>query len=172
MGRPALVAIAEYHNDLVAALGMYFRADSPDLVPRFAGYTPEEVRAKLSERLEETDLRSAFVVLTIVEAAFRLDYEQRCRRKLKDDLSRIFRGIYKVRRNLVRLDIDILEPWTRTQPGSRKLISELRGALRSRDWFAHGRYWEPRLGNRKYDFNFVYGLAEDVFSNLELYDLN
>lgn len=82
---------------------------------------------------------------------------------MKDSLSRAFRAIYKSRKTRVSLESDIFEAWIENSTGSRQLISELRGAFKFRHWLAHGRYWEPKLG-RKYDFNFVYSLADDVLN--------
>ena len=169
MGRTLLVAIAEYHNDVIASLELYFTDRSPDFVTRFSGYSREDLRSELSSRLEETDLRSALEILTRLEAAFRIDFEYRCQKKLKDVLSRAFRGVRKHRRTAVRLDEDIFETWKQNHADSRKLIGELRGAFRFRDWLAHGRYWEPKLG-RKYDFDYLYGLADNVFGNLLLHE--
>jgi hypothetical protein len=156
MDSDTIVEIAEYNNDLMASLILY----SPSFVStRFFGRPPQEV---LTARIEETDLRSAFFVLTAVEAAFRTDYLYRCQKKMKDDLSRALREIYKDRKENASLDEDIFETWKEksSAPGPR-LIGELRGAFKFRHWLAHGRYWEPKLG-RKYDFNFVYSLADDV----------
>jgi hypothetical protein len=161
MDRGNIVEVAEYHNDVVASL-RYFSKTSPSFVStRYFGRPPDDV---LAARIEETDLRSAFFVLTALEAAFRIDYLYRCQRKMKDDLSRAFRVIYKDRGKNASLDEDIFEAWKEksSAPGPR-LISELRGAFNFRHYLAHGRYWEPRLG-RKYDFNFVYSLADDVLS--------
>jgi hypothetical protein len=71
----------------------------------------------------------------------------------------------------VRLDEDIFEAWRQNHPDSQKVIGELRGAFLLRDWFAHGRYWEPKLG-RKYDFDYVYTLADVVFDNLSLHEID
>src|SRR5271165_2086491 len=176
MGKATLEAIAEYHYDVVASLRLYVSEESPDFLARLNEEAPEflasflaeptdklraELMKRLAVRLEETDLRSAFVILTIVEATFRLDYKYRCEKRLKDDLSRDFRAIYKDRKTAVRLDEDIFEAWKRNYPDSQRLISELRGAFGLRDWFAHGRCWEPKLG-RKYDFDYVYTLADVV----------
>jgi hypothetical protein len=167
MGRAVLEEIARYHNDVVDSLGLYFSEKSPDFLSRFSAYSAEEVQTELTRRLEETELRSAFVILTIVEAAFRLDYKYRCEKKLEDDLSRAFRAIHRSRKNGVRLDEDIFETWRQKQTSSRGLIGDLRGAFKFRHWIAHGRYWEPKLG-RKYDFDSVYDLADIVFGNLSL----
>ncbi len=111
-------------------------------------------------------------MLTALEAAFRVDYLYRCQKKMKDDLSRAFRKIYRDREENARLDEDIFETWKRKSlaPGPR-LIGELRGAFKFRHWLAHGRYWEPKLG-RKYDFNFIYSLADDVLNAFPLLEFN
>ena len=49
-----------------------------------------------------------------------------------------------------------------------KLIGDLRGAFRFRHWLAHGRYWNPKLG-QKYDFVSVYSLAANVLGDFPLF---
>jgi hypothetical protein len=163
MGSAAIEAIAEYHNDVDRSLRLYFSEVSPSFSTRFFGLRPEEIQSELFARLEETDQRSAFFVLTTLEAAFRTDYEYRCQKRMKDGLSRRFRAIYKRRETAVSLDEEIFEAWRENSPGLQQLIGELRGAFRFRHWLAHGSYWVPKLG-RKYDFNFVYALADDVLN--------
>lgn len=71
----AIDAIAEYHNDVDRSLRFFFSELSPDFGVRFFGLTSDEIREVLDERLEETDQRSGFFILTSLEAAFRVDYE-------------------------------------------------------------------------------------------------
>lgn len=168
MANAAIVRIAGYHNDVIASLKLYFSDVSPNFQERFFGRTPEEIAIELSARLEETDLRSALAIFSAMEAAFRIDYEQRCQARMKDDLSRAFRAMYKVRKRRVGLEEDIFEAWKHKWPGSRQLIGSLRGAFKFRHWLAHGRYWKPRLARKKYDFDSVYDLAEAVFNSLPL----
>jgi hypothetical protein len=163
MGSMAIEAIAEYHNDVDRSLRQYFSNVSPSFSTRFLGFRHDEIQTELAARLEETDQRSACFVLTTLEGAFRIDYECRCQRRMKDDLSRSFRALYKRQDTRVSLDKEIFEAWRKTSPGLGRLIGELRGAFRFRHWLAHGRYRLPKLG-RKYDFNFVYALADDVLS--------
>src|ERR1035437_2116457 len=90
MDSDTIVEIAEYHNDVVASL-KYFSKTSPSFIStRYFGRPLGDV---LAARIEETDLRSAFFVLTALEAAFRIDYLYRCQKKKRDDLSRAFRDI-------------------------------------------------------------------------------
>jgi hypothetical protein len=165
MDSNTILEVAEYRNDVVASL-KYFSKTSPSFIStRYFGRPLDDV---LAARIEETDLRSAFFVLAALEAAFRVDYLYRCQRKMKDDVSRAFRVIYRDRDQNARLDEDIFETWKENSsaPGPR-LIGELRGAFNFRHYLAHGRYWEPKLG-RKYDFNFVYSLADNVLNTFPL----
>jgi hypothetical protein len=165
MDSNTIVEVAEYHNDVVASLKCFSKTSPSFISTRYIGRSLGDV---LAARIEETDQRSAFFVLTALEAAFRVDYLYRCQKKMKDDLSRAFRVIYKDREGNASLDEDIFEIWKEKSltPGPR-LIGELRGAFKFRHHLAHGRYGEPRLG-RKYDFNFIYSLADDVLKAFPL----
>ena len=137
MANAAILDIAEYHSDVVSSLRLYFSQVPASFGPRFVGRRLDEV---LASRVEETDLRSALAILANLEAAFRVDYESRCQKKMKDSLSRAFRAIYKSRKTRVSLENDIFEAWWDNSTGSRQLISELRRAFKFRHWLAHGRY--------------------------------
>jgi len=158
--------IVKYHDDVLSALYAFFRNSSRDFTARYGGHNAEEIQAFLTARLEETDLRSALILLAAVEAAFRIDYQVRCKQKLKDDLSREFRGLYKKYELRVRLEDDILEVWKKYYPGQGALIGELRGAFKFRHWLAHGRYYDPKLG-RRYDYQSVFTLADAALHDLE-----
>ncbi|MGB7585098.1 MAG: hypothetical protein WBM11_09655 [Terriglobales bacterium] len=173
MGNETIDAIAEYQNDVDVSLRLYFREVSTEFSARFPGRRVDEVRFAwdqlLATRLEETDQRSAFFVLTGLERAFRTDYDCRCKKRLKDDLSRVFRATRKYRKARVRLDEDIFEAWREKRPDLRRLIGELRSAFRFRNHLAHGRYGEP---GRIYDFVSVYDLAVGVLNAFQLQDID
>lgn len=162
---PALTldGLAECHQDIDSSLRLYYSHVSPDYLIRFAGEPLEKIRQRLELRLKEADERSAFVVLTALEARFRADFQIRCQKRLKDPLSKYFREIEKTHRQSVRLDENILEGWRKHTNVSAKDISALRSAFRFRHWFAHGRYYPPKFG-RKYDFDYVYLMAESIIS--------
>jgi hypothetical protein len=155
--------LAGYHQDVVTSLRFYFNPSAPTFIARFAGQSLHEVDAELALRLHESDVRSTFAVITSLETTFRVDFDLRCRKRLKDNLSVYFRRIEKTYRNRVRLNEHILEGWKRHSSASAALISELRGAFKFRHWVAHGRYWTPKLG-RKYDFAYIHLLAEAIVS--------
>ena len=169
MGSLSIIEIAGYHNDVVDSLKLYFSEISPNFSDRFFGRSPREIASELASRIEETDRRSAFFILTALEAAFQADYLRRCQEKTKGDVSDAFRLIYRKRKQKARLDDDIFQTWREKSsvPGPQ-LISRLRDAFNFRHWLAHGRYYEPNLGRKKYDFNFVYSLADDVLNAFPL----
>ncbi len=64
---------------------------------QFTFYTPDEVLAERDERLDEAGAASSLVVLASIEAAFQVDYLQRCYKKYRDQLSRSLRELYQTR---------------------------------------------------------------------------
>jgi hypothetical protein len=163
-----LPEIAEHHADLESSLRLYFSKISPTFEARFLGYSATETVDELAERINEIDLSSSLAVLASLEAAFRIDYLQRCYRRGKDIVSRIFRDIYKEKESQARLDEDIFQTWADNSTVPRRMIGDLRGAFRFRHWLAHGRYWTPKLG-RKYSFSDVFVLADDVVRTFPFY---
>jgi hypothetical protein len=166
-----LDAIAAHHEDVVAALRLYFSPASPTYIRRFAGRLIDEITSELESRLLEEDVRSMLAVLTSLEAHFRADFNLRCRQRLKDDLSRHFRQIERARGDRVRLDEDILEGWgtyaSATPISIGVLIGRLRGALKLRHWLAHGRYWSRKPGSHQNDFYSILVLAEQVIQGFQ-----
>jgi hypothetical protein len=161
--------IAAHHQDLESSLTLYFSAGSPSYLVRFVGYATTEVTDELGERLEEADLASSLTVLASVEAAFRIDYLQRCYRRKKDPVSRAFGRIYKAKQQYASLEDEIFEAWVHNSSGTRSIIGDLRSVFRFRHWLAHGRYWTPKLG-RRYGFDDVFALANLTLRSFPFYD--
>jgi mRNA-degrading endonuclease RelE of RelBE toxin-antitoxin system len=101
---------------------------------------------------------------------FIIDYHSRCEKKLKDDLSKDFRKIYKKTTN-IRVDFKehILDTWSKHNPGN-PLLNELNSLFLYRHWIAHGRYWLPKINTLKYDFNYLYLIALQIKTNFNLYE--
>ena len=66
--------LASYHQDTEASLRLFFSPPAPAFAVRFAGKQISEVEQELTARLDESDVRSAFAVLTRLEASFRIDF--------------------------------------------------------------------------------------------------
>lgn len=154
--------VAVSHSDTAKSIRFYYGHPSIQAQDsKFVGYSVSEVEQERDQLLEELDKNSAFNVLAALEASFRIDFLQRCYDRRKDPLSRRFRDLEKVRGSKVALEEDILDSWITHDPAVKSLLSKLKGAFRYRHWLAHGRYWEPKLG-QKYDFFSVYLLAQGV----------
>ena len=129
--------------------------------PALVGLTPNEL-SELFRRYElELDLGACLILMAATEAALRIDFNHRVSKKLKDALSRNFRDIKRRRGEKIRLDEDILTPWCALASSTQRAVSEFRGALRLRDWLAHGRYWNAKLG-RQYDSQDIFNLSAAV----------
>ncbi len=163
---PAIQEVARYYDDLEKSLRLYFSPVAPSYKIRFGGYSLAEVETELDGRLAELDMASTLTILAAIEAAFRIDYLQRCYLKKKEPVSRAFRSLHREKGTKVSLEDDILEVWKRHGGVPSALIGNLRGAFKFRHWLAHGRYWVPKL--RKYDYLTVYPLAETALKILPL----
>jgi uncharacterized protein YutE (UPF0331/DUF86 family) len=131
----------------------------------FATYTSEELSNELERRIDELDKSTAFTVLAAIEAHLRIDFSQKCAKRKIDLLSKKFRELNEEKGQKLPLD-DILEIW-RQHISRKSVISELRGALKYRNWLAHGRYWKAKLG-QKYDYYSVLILAKNIQMELEI----
>lgn len=132
----------------------------------FLGYTKEELQAELESRLDELDKTCALSLLAAIEAHINVDFYQRCYNKGKDDLSRRFREIEKLKGTKVSLSDDILESWSKVC-SKKSVVSDIRSALNYRHWLAHGRYWVAKL-DKKYDFFSILTLANLVQNEFEI----
>ncbi len=106
-------------------------------------------------------------ILSNVEAGFRVDYVIRTKKRFKDPISRKFRDLFKIKKEKVGLENEILEIWKEEHPEFKGIISDFIGALKYRHWLAHGRYWTPKLG-RIYDIATIYTISERIYANLPL----
>ncbi len=102
-------------------------------------------------------------LLAALEAAFRVDFLQRCYKKGKDPVSREFRKLYASEGIYVSLEEDIFQVWKQKSSVPSSVISQLKGAFKYRHWLAHGRYWVPKF--RQYDYHDIYTLAEAIFDS-------
>jgi hypothetical protein len=163
----SILDIAAYHEDTDSSLRLFFTSSNPNFVLRFIGKSRSEIDAELADRLFETDLRSSLAILSRLEAAFRIDYEQRCEKKKHDAISKAFLALYRKHPVKVRLEEHIFKTWREKHPETGPLISQLKGAFKFRHWLAHGTFWEPKLA-REYDYQWIYLLADNVFANFPL----
>ena len=73
--------ISQHHQDAEAAVRDYFSLESARLKTRFIGYAEDEIRQEMTFVLEENERTTAMNILAALEAAFRVDFLQRCYRR-------------------------------------------------------------------------------------------
>jgi uncharacterized protein YutE (UPF0331/DUF86 family) len=159
--------LAHYYDDVTKSLRLYFSPAAPLFSVRFDHYKPDEITKEMNERLAELEMATALSIFAAVEAAFRIDYLQRCYRKEKDGMSRAFRELHKKKGVRASLEDEIFEIWKKHTIGFSSMIGKLRAAFRFRHWLAHGRYWYQKFPT--YDYLAVYSLAESVMNSLPLF---
>ena len=164
---PDIQLLAHYYDDVAKSLRLYFSPAAPSFSVRFANYKPDEINKEMNERLAELEMATALSIFAAVEAAFRIDYLQRCYRKEKDAMSKAFRHLHKKKGIRVSLEDEIFEIWKKHTIGSTSMIGKLRAAFNFRHWLAHGRYWQPKFP--RYDYLAVYSLAESAINRLPLF---
>ena len=112
----------------------------------------EEVNAYFEGIFEEIDTQTSLFLIAATEATVRSDFLERVYTRKRDAVSQTFREVYKTRCNhnkvKVRLEEDILDVWGNHLPKTKPDVSRLKGALKYRNWLAHGRYWVPKIGQR------------------------
>ena len=159
-GQLTLPEIANHHLLLETALFELFADPNHAALVSYVGRPLDEVRTEALGELEHT---SSLSILACVEAALRVDYDQRVSARTRGLLSRALRDVHKERGNYARLDDDILGAWKEHSGVSNRIISELIGAFKYRHWLVHGRYW-PRKFGRTYDYQSVYDIADAFLS--------
>lgn len=164
--------ITIHHSDSENSLKLYFSSENSSYKERFSCYTTEEIASELSERINELNKTSSLSLLATLEAIFRIDYLQRNYKKKKDSLSRTFRTIYATKSTKASLVDDIFEAWKNNIEGASQLISDLKGAYKYRHWLAHGRYWQPKMGRRNYDYDSVFELTETILNSFPFERIN
>lgn len=159
-GRLTLPEIANHHLIVETALFDLFADPTHAVLVQYIGSPLDEVRGKALAELEHT---SSLSVLACVEAALRVDYEQRVSARGRSSLSRALRDVHRRKKEYARLAEDILDAWKEHSTVSKRVIAELMHAFKYRHWLAHGRYWTPKFG-RTYDYLSVYGIADTFLS--------
>jgi len=160
--------IVYYKQDLEKAIRLYY--ESYEKYEKFYAYSFQDINEEKILRIKELELNAIFMILSSIEALFRVDFNLRVSKKLKDGLSEEFRSISKNKQSRISLEEDILEVWKNNFLHFKALLSEYKSALHYRHWLAHGRYWKPKLG-KKYDFDSIYILADSIITNLPFKEL-
>lgn len=129
----------------------------------FLGLTAIEYEAALSDMRNELDTQVTLALVASLEASFRIDFEQRWRKRLKDNASREFRKLAQQYGTRVRFE-DILDVWKK-HTGGAQIFGRLAQLLNYHDWLAHGRYWVHKTG-REFDPSDAWQIGQAVEARL------
>ena len=150
--------IEQRRQDLEASVSAYFRIDNSGSAKRFLGYTVAEMRTEEESLIEESRRSASMEIFSALEAAFHIDFLQRCYRRERDEISMALRKLHDENQGAsVPLD-RILSAWRRHSIVPTNFVDHLKQAFRYRHWLAHGRYWRPNFPMLDYDE--IYALAE------------
>jgi hypothetical protein len=169
----SLDEVIDQKEDIDKALLIMYSEDNVTYQSMFVGMSKDEVEEEMLMRMDESDKTHTLLLLTAVEAMFRLDAEERYRRKNKDPLSRKIKEIYRTRVN-IKLEDHLIAARIEVEPSMKRYLDALKGAFKYRHWLAHGRYWEsniPEIKNRRYDFTNIRLIISSVVSSSEFKDI-
>lgn len=131
----------------------------------FTGFSKKELTEHLSYHLQEAEYDACLALLAAIEAAFRLDFDYRHKKRRKDSRSKAVRRISKTPRGEFSFRISIeslfdILALDNTAPA--RTINLLKIYFRYRHWLAHGRYWQLRIGRDRPTFSDIYQIAQAV----------
>jgi hypothetical protein len=127
----------------------------------------EEIEQIKETERYEIERYACFDLISSIEAMFRIDFFHRCENKLRDDLSKDFRKIYKKHEKNIKLREHIFDTWIKYS-SNNYLFNELNNIFQYRNWIAHGGYWLLKTNTQKYDFLYLYSIASQISSSLNL----
>lgn len=130
-------------------------------LPKFAFFTSTEINEYFDESEKELEYLVCFNILSSMEALLKIDYLKKAYSKSKSNTGRDFRKIYKLKYFEASLIEDIVNTWKKHYPPDNKYWGDLIGAYNFRNWLAHGRYWDPKLG-RQYRPDIILKISNDI----------
>jgi len=141
---------------------------SGDLIPeRYRDESLGELREQFASARKHLQYAAMLHLLTTTEALLRLAFEALSKRKTKPAIFRQFRRIKRERGESIRLEDDILNTWIDTYPETARSVREFKGVVPLRDWLAHGRYWNPKIGRSEYDVRDVFDIASEMLNRMD-----
>ncbi|ELI8161203.1 TPA: hypothetical protein ACJIWH_003810 [Yersinia enterocolitica] len=166
--------VIEQKEAIDKAISVLYSEDNANYQSQFIGRSRGEVEEERLRRMDESDKTHSLLLLTAIEAKFRLDAEERYRKRYKDALSRKIREIYRTRKT-IKLEDHLISVRTEMEPQLKKYYDALRNAFKYRHWLAHGRYWESNIKDIRdgnYDFTNLRLIITNVIFNSEFKEIS
>jgi len=130
----------------------------------------KEKREYLDYQLQEAEYGASLALLGAIEAAFRLDFDYRHRKRLKDSRSKAVRQASDLPRDDFDYRISITKLFdilAIDHSATNKTINLLKIYFKYRHWLAHGRYWQLHLGISRPTFSDIFQVAQTIKSVLQ-----
>jgi hypothetical protein len=141
---------------------------SGEAIPeRYRDETVAELRKQFASARKHLHYAAMLHLLTTTEALLRVAFDDLSKRKTKPAIFRRFRRIGRQRGEKIRLEEDILDTWTEVYPETARSIREFKGVVPLRDWLAHGRYWNPKIGRAAYGVRDVFDVASEMLNRMQ-----
>lgn len=133
---------------------------------RYRDERSDELREQFSSARKLLQYAAMLHILSTTEALLTLAFKDLSKHKTKSAISRRFRKVKKERGKKVRLVEDILDTWIEVYPQTAPSIRGYKGVVPLRDWLAHGRYWNPKMGRPVYEVRDVYDIASEMLERM------
>jgi hypothetical protein len=140
--------------------------DNP-IPERYRDESLDDLREQFASARRHLQYAAMLHLLTTTEALLRLAFEDISKRKTKSVIFRRFRKIGRERGGKIRLEEDILNTWSEVYPETARSIREFKGVVPLRDWLAHGRYWNPKIGRPIYEVRDVFDIASEMLNRMQ-----
>ena len=136
----------------------------------FIGLSQNELEHHLTYHLREAEYDACLSLLGAIEAAFRLDFDSRYSKRLKDPRSKAVRRMAKEAKDVFHFRIPISELFDllaidHSVPD--RVINVLKIYFKYRHWLAHGRYWQLQKGKPKPTFSDIFQVAQTIKNVLQ-----
>ncbi len=137
------------------------------LIPeRYRDESLDELREQFALARKHLQYAAMLHLLTTTEALLHLAFRELSTRQTKPAIFRRFRKIERERGVRIRLVEDILNTWMDVYPETTRSIREFKGVVPLRDWLAHGRYWNPKIGRPVYEVRDVFDIASEMLNRM------
>ena len=162
--------ISLYYNRAVSSIECkYSQNDNASYSVDFFSYSEKDVASEKNKLLDELSVQATLCLLSYEESRFRIDFIIRCQSRKKDFLTKSFRQFYKPAKRPYSYSLadDIIAVWKKFLPENKTIFDRFINAYNYRNWIAHGRYWNFKDNPRKFSFDAVWMLHEELDRILE-----
>lgn len=128
------------------SINLFYSISNPSYYANFVGMSENEIQVIKEDILKENDATHSLLILTTIEALFRLDADKKYCDKKKNEYSKQIKDIYdKTKGERIRLEEDLINTrMSEDDDKLRRFYNELKKCFKYRHWLAHGRYWDPK----------------------------